>query len=93
MIFTIDVRQIVCRKFEERRSLIELKARHDIIRKEEIDKNEKIANKLLDVIAIMNEIIDLKKDEEKEVLNKFERDFVADVLNNTDFYKDRLNLS
>lgn len=93
MIFNIDVRQVVCRKFEEKKRLIELKASLDIIRKEEIDKNEKIANKLLDVIAIMNEIIDLKTDEEKEVLNKFEKDFVIDVLNDTDFYKDRLNLS
>lgn len=93
MIFNVDVRHVVCKKVAERTKLIELRTHLDIIRKEEIDKNEKIANKLKDIIAIMNEIIDLKTDEEREILNKFEKDFVIDVLNDTDFYKDRLNLS
>ena len=71
----------------------ELKTDLDFIYKDEIDKNEKIADKLKEAIAIMNEIINLKTDEEREVLNKFEKDFVTDVLNDTDFYKMRLNLS
>lgn len=93
MIFNIDVRHVVCKKVAERTKLIELRSNLDILRKEEIDENPQIVNKLKEVIAIMDEIIDLKMNEEKEVLNKFEKDFVTDVLNDTDFYKYRLNLS
>ena len=93
ILFNIDVRNIVCNKVAERTRLIELKTDLDFIYKDEIDKNEKIADKLKEAIAIMNEIINLKTDEEREVLNKFEKDFVTDVLNDTDFYKMRLNLS
>ena len=90
MIFSIDIRNTICKKVIERTRLVELKADLDFIRKEEIDKNPQIADKLKEVITIMDCIIELKTAEEKEVTHKFERDFIDDVLNDRDFYMMRL---
>ena len=90
MIFSIDVRHTVCKKVAERTRLIELKTDLDYIRKDEIDNNQQIADKLKEAIAIIDDVIELKVEEEKEVIHKFEKDFVDDVLHDTEFYMLRL---
>ena len=89
MIFAIDVRRDICKKYSELEELIGIRVRIKRFIEDEGDKS--IRAQMIDAFDCLDKLINLRQEELRTIIDSFEKDFVNDVLENTDFYMMRRN--
>ena len=88
MIFGIDVRRRICKKYMDWMEIVNLKA--EMKQKKEAQSDEKTEEKFDKIIELLDEILEDKVFEMKLEIDQFELDFAKDVFENRDFYKYRI---
>ena len=90
MIFGIDVRRQICKKNETWMQYVNLNTDASLLRSDEEEPD--IRKKLDEIVRLTSEIVEMKKNGLHKVIKDFEKEFVTDVINNTDSYKFMLEI-
>jgi gas vesicle protein len=85
IIFGIDIRRRVCKKYEEWLSMVELGCQFKNILEDET--SEETRKLLEDIKSKIDQVIDIKKEEMNTSIHDFEREFVKEVIENKGFYE------
>ena len=88
ILFSLDVRRRICSKDRAWMDYVTLKT--DISLMKDNEQNEEIRTKLERVQNILEDVVELKKEEMKEEIDKFEKEFTKEVLENDEFYSMRI---
>ena len=90
MIFGIDVRREICKRYKDWDDFICVRA--DLKCMLDDEENEMAKEKIVKAMELLDEIITIKAFELKEATKKFEEDYVTDILKDMDLYKNRLKI-
>ena len=85
MIFGIDVRREICERYRAWMDIIDMRSTLEQLSRDK--KNEDIKHLLEDAHVLMNKIEEAKRDDLHLVVDKFEKDFANEVLENPEWYK------
>jgi len=86
MIFGIDIRREICKRYEDWMKLIDIRTTLEQLSRDE--KNEDIKHLLLDAHILIEKIENAKRDDLHMATEKFEKDFAKEVLESPDWYQD-----
>lgn len=91
MLFGIDVRREICKRHNKWENLIGISSA--INRMKDDETSEAIKVQMEHIIESLDELIDLEGKEMIATIDKFEKEFASDVLENEDFYRARLEIN
>lgn len=84
MLFGLDVRRRICSMNEQLMSYVDCKSSLDILNNNE--SNEEIKEKIKTMISLMDDVIEIKKNDLHTEIKSFEEDFIKDIKEHRAFY-------
>lgn len=90
MLFGIDVRKQICRRYKEWNDFICI--RTDLKCKLDDEENVLARDYITQAMELIDKVVDIKSFDMKEATDKFEKDFVSDIFENQDFYRLRSHI-
>lgn len=88
MLFSVDVRNRICRKHQNWMDCVTIKADIDILKEEE--DNPELKSKLEEISKEIDQVIEFKKEVCRAEVADFEKEFIKDVIENKKWYEDKI---